>query len=122
MSTQMTYKGYTSTLELDDDAGHFYGRVIGLRDVISFQGASVQELRDAFAEAVDDYLEWCAELGEPPEKPFSGKILLRLEPSLHRDVARQAQRQGSSVNAYIVGVLIEACATEKSSLAIAPTR
>ena len=77
----MKYKGYTGIAEFDDDSGVIFGRVIGLRDVITFQGESVAEVTQAFHDSVDDYLEFCASRGESPDKPFSGQFVLRIAPS-----------------------------------------
>jgi predicted HicB family RNase H-like nuclease len=101
----MTYKGYTAQVTVDEDAGLIHGRVVGLRDVVSFQAESVSDLHAAFREAVDDYLSWCEELGEEPERPYSGRLLLRMDPSLHRDVAMRAERAGVSINKFIVAKL-----------------
>jgi predicted HicB family RNase H-like nuclease len=70
----LEYKGYIGVIEFDDDAGIFHGEVANLRDVITFQGECVSELRNAFVESIEDYLEFCAERGEDPEKPFSKNI------------------------------------------------
>ncbi len=101
----MQYKDYTAKVEYDDEAGLFHGYVLNLRDVITFQGTSVEELRREFRESVDDYLDWCAERNEAPEKPFSGKFLVRLEPSLHRAIASKAALSRESLNTWVVHVL-----------------
>ena len=98
----MTYKGYQATVELDEEAGIFHGEVINTRDVITFQGSSVRELKRAFEDSVDDYLEFCASRGEDPEKPFSGKFLVRVPPDLHRQIMAEARRQRKSLNAYVL--------------------
>ena len=72
----MTYKGYTGIVEFDEQARIFHGEVIGLRDVITFQGRSVEELEKAMAESVDFYLAWRDERGKTPEKPFSGTFMV----------------------------------------------
>ena len=97
----MTYKGYTGIVEFDEQARIFHGEVIGLRDVITFQGTSVEELETAMAESVDFYLSWCAERGKEPEKPFSGKFMVRTSPELHSRAAVAAARIGLSLNKYI---------------------
>ena len=98
----MTYKGYQSKVELDEEAGVFHGEVINTRDVITFQGTSVEELKQAFEDSVDDYLEFCASRGEDPEKPFSGKFLIRVSPEMHRQIMTEARRQGKSLNTYVL--------------------
>lgn len=99
------YKGYTGMMEVDAEAGVIFGRVIGLRDVITFQGETVAEATKAFHDSVDDYLDWCAEKGEAPERPFSGKFVLRLDPNLHRKLAVAAEARGRSLNALIAETL-----------------
>ena len=97
----MKYKGYTGIVEFDDEAEIFHGEVANLRDVITFQGRSVDELRRAFEESVDNYLAWCAERGKEPDKPFSGKFMVRIDPGIHREISTAAQRSGKSLNAWV---------------------
>ena len=104
----LNYKGYTGHVEFDDEAGLFHGEVLDLKDVITFQGRSVEELERAFQESVDDYLAFCQERGEEPDKPFSGRLMLRLPPSLHRSVYVRAQREGKSLNQWITETLAQA--------------
>ncbi len=95
----LEYKGYVGTVEADD--GIFHGRVAGLRDVVTFGGESFAEVEQAFRDSVDDYLAFCAERGEAPDRPHSGKILLRLTPQAHRRAALRAQAEGVSLNQWI---------------------
>ena len=101
----MQYKGYTGRVEFDDEADIFHGEVIGLRDVITFQARTVEEVKKAFHDSVDDYLEFCAKRGEEPEKPFTGKLMLRIPPELHRKVYVAAKQSGSSLNTWIAETL-----------------
>jgi len=101
----MEYKNYIGKVDYDDEAGLFHGEVINLRDVITFQGETVAELRQAFQGSVDDYLEFCAERGEKPEKPFSGKFMVRIPPELHRKIYEQAKTSDKSLNSWVVDVL-----------------
>ena len=73
----MEYKGYRAAVTFDDVAGVFHGEVVDTRDVIVFEGASATQLRKEFEFSIDDYLKVCAERGRTPDRPFSGKILLR---------------------------------------------
>ena len=107
----MNYKGYAGKVEFDDEAGIFYGEVINLRDVITFQGTTVQELRQAFQDSVDDYLEFCAQRGEEAEKPFSGKFVVRINPELHRDLFVKAKLANKSLNNWVNEVLETAVST-----------
>jgi len=97
----MQYNGYIARVEFDNDANIFHGEVINLRDVITFQGESVDELRRAFEESVDDYLAFCAERGEKPEKPYSGRFVVRIPPGLHRAIALQARLEDRSLNEWV---------------------
>ncbi len=78
-------------MEYDDDANHFHGEVINIRDVVTFQGKSVDELRKAFEASVEDYLAFCAQRGEAPDQPFSGRLTIRLSPEQHRRVLLAAE-------------------------------
>jgi predicted HicB family RNase H-like nuclease len=89
-------------VEYDEEAKVFIGEVINTRDVITFQGKSVQELERAFRESVDDYLAFCKSRNEDPERPFSGNLMVRTPPTLHRHIAFEARRTGKSVNRYII--------------------
>ncbi len=97
----MEYKGYYAQVVFDEDANVFHGEVINLRDVITFEGETVDQLRQAFQDSVDDYLELCAERGENPEKPYSGKFVVRVNPELHKRVAVEARRRGVSINSLV---------------------
>lgn len=97
----MTYKGYTAHIEFDEEAGFFHGEVIDTKDVITFQGTSVKELNKTFKDSVDDYLEFCKSRSEEPDKPFSGKFVLRLPKSLHRKIYIKAVKNGQSLNNFI---------------------
>lgn len=72
----MEYKGYIGVVEFDDEAGVFHGEVVNTRDVITFQGKAVAEIKKAFRESVDDYLQFCKGRGEEPDKPFSGELIV----------------------------------------------
>ncbi|NTF06776.1 type II toxin-antitoxin system HicB family antitoxin [Agrobacterium rubi] len=101
----MHYKGYEAVIEFDEDADLFHGEVIDLRDVITFQGSSASELKTALAESIDDYLAFCAERGEEPEKPFSGQFVVRTEPRLHKAVSNAARKDGVSLNKWVTAAL-----------------
>ena len=96
----MTYLDYTARIEYNDEDGCFVGHIAGIRDVVGFHGESVTELREAFVEAVDDYLETCERLGRTPQKPYSGKVMLRIDPALHARAAALAEAEGKSLNAW----------------------
>lgn len=97
----MTYKGFAARVEYSEDDECFIGHIAGIRDVIGFHGESVAELRTAFQEAVDDYLDTCKKLGKEPNRPYSGQFRLRLEPELHARAAMVAEARGKSLNAWV---------------------
>lgn len=98
----MEYKGYTAgPIEFDAEDNTFSGTVAGLRDVIHFEGSTARELTRAFRDSIDTYLEFCAEEGKEPDRPFNGKILVRTEPALHRKAALRAAAEGVSLSQWI---------------------
>lgn len=97
----MVYKGFIGAVEYDDECNIFSGSVINTRTVITFQGTSVEELVREFHLSVDDYLEWCLEDGIEPEKPYSGRLNVRLKPDIHRRAATEARIMGVSLNTFI---------------------
>lgn len=104
----LTYKGYAARVEFDAEDRLFHGRVAGIRDIVTFQGESVKELLAAFEEAVDDYLETCEKLGQQPNKPFSGRMMLRLPPETHAAAAMAAEANGKSLNQWASEVIDKA--------------
>lgn len=96
----MIYKDYSARIEYSDEDACFIGHVAGIRDVVGFHGESVAELRAAFEEAVDDYLATCEKLKRSPQRPYSGKVMLRIDPGIHAKVAMLAEAQGKSINAW----------------------
>lgn len=101
----LTYQGYNGHAEYDAEAGLLHGEVLGLRDVVTFQATSVADIEAAFRDSVDDYLAFCAERGETPDVPLSGRVTLRMPPELHQRVAQQARREGKSLNQWIADAL-----------------
>ena len=97
----MTYKGYYAAVSFDDEAEIFHGEVTGLKDVITFQGRSVEELKVAMEDSIEDYLDFCASRCEEPDKPYSGKFVLRVDPILHRRIAAMSANDGRSLNGWI---------------------
>ena len=101
----MSYKGYSARVEYDDEDGIFVGRIAGIRDSVGFHADSVAELREAFHEAVEDYLETCASIGKEPQKAFSGQMMFRVNPELHRRAAVAAELAGKSLNQWAEEIL-----------------
>jgi predicted HicB family RNase H-like nuclease len=103
----LEYKHYRGVVEYIEDARIFHGEVLGTNDVITFQGTTPEEIETAFRESVDDYLAFCAERGEEPDKPYSGKFVVRIPSVLHRYVAEYAQSNGESINAVMLRALLD---------------
>ena len=101
----LTHKGYTARIEFDDRDNIFVGRVLGLRDIISFHGQTVFELRAAFESAIEDFLLDCKQQGIKPEKPASGKLMLRVPAEVHSAALVAAQARGKSLNQWDSEVL-----------------
>lgn len=98
MTNTMSYKGYSARIDYDDDDGIFTGRIAGITDMVGFHADTVEGLRAAFQEAVEDYLETCAQLGKEPQKAFSGQVMFRIDPEVHRKAALAAELAGKSLN------------------------
>jgi predicted HicB family RNase H-like nuclease len=98
----MTHRGYAARIEYSDEDGCFIGRVAGIQDIITFHGDSVDEIRKAFEESVDFYLNTRSKSGREPQKPFSGRLTLRLPPELHANLAILAKAQGKSLNSLAI--------------------
>jgi len=107
----MEYKGYVGTVEYDPDAKIFHGEIVNTRDVITFQGTTVDEINKAFEDSIEDYLNWCKSEGVEPERPYSGKFNLRLSPELHREVAITAKKMKISINNFVEKALRDELAT-----------
>jgi len=108
----MSHKGYTARIEFDERDNIFVGRILGIRTIISFHGETVTELRAEFEIAVEDYLSDCKENGIKPEKPASGKLLLRIPPEVHGKAMVASQAAGKSLNQWATEVLQQAVHTD----------
>lgn len=104
----MNHKGYTAKIEFDERDNIFVGRVLGLRTMISFHGETVAELRSAFGTAIEEFLRDCKEQGVRPEKPASGKLMLRVPPEVHGAALIAARAAGKSLNQWASEILEEA--------------
>ena len=97
----MNYKGYIGSVEYSEEDGVLHGKVVGIRALISYEGKSVDEITKDFNNAVDEYLNFCAESGIEPEKPFKGSFNVRIGEDLHRKSAIAAQSHGMSLNSFV---------------------
>ena len=107
----MEYRSYRAVVNFDYEASVFHGEVVDTRDVIFFEGTSVEQLDKEFRLSIDDYLAVCAERGREPDRPFSGKVPLRLSPEVHREAAALARGEGKSLNAWLSDTIVRAVRT-----------
>jgi predicted HicB family RNase H-like nuclease len=108
MNNVMIWKGYSARVEYDDEDGILFGQIAGIRDGVGFHADTVEGLRTAFHEAVDDYLATCAAIGKEPQRPYSGKMMFRVSAELHRKAALAAELAGKSLNQWAEEVLSRA--------------
>ncbi len=104
----MTYKGYGARIEYDAEDECFVGRLAGINDVIGFHASDTKELKHAFREAVDDYVETCKKAGKSPERLYSGNVMCRIDPEIHAKAALEAQLKGISLNQWVEEVFAKA--------------
>lgn len=115
MTNTMTYKGYSARIAYDDEDGIMTGRIAGIRDGVGFHADSVEDLRRAFHDAVDDYVDTCTKVGKEPQKPYSGRVMFRIEPEIHRKAALAAELSGQSLNQWAEDVLDRAAQSRQPS-------
>lgn len=101
----MNYKDYVAKIEFDPEDHIFVGHIIGIRDVVGFHGESVKDIEIAFQEAVNNYLDACKKLGQEPNKPYSGNLMLRVPAKVHAAVAAAAEASGKNINQWATTVL-----------------
>jgi predicted HicB family RNase H-like nuclease len=108
MENTFEYRGYVGQFRYEPGDEAFHGTVVGLRDVVHFQGTCVAELRESFQASVDDYLQWCEEEGTEPEKPYTGRFIVRIPPDLHHKISVRAKVAGQSLNQWVADTLSKA--------------
>jgi predicted HicB family RNase H-like nuclease len=109
---EMSYQNYTAKIEYDPEDKIFVGHILGIRDIVSFHGSTVEELESAFREAVHHYLEVCEKIGQKPERSYSGKLTLRIPPEVHMAVATAAEVNSKSINQWATEILRKAAESE----------
>lgn len=114
MRNIMQYKGYTGSVEYSEEDNCLFGKVLGIRSLISYEGESVAELKQDFEEGVEDYLELCAEEGIEPERPYKGSFNVRVTPEVHRDAALCAAEQGKTLNGFVADAIQNAIRTVRA--------
>jgi predicted HicB family RNase H-like nuclease len=112
MKNGLNYKNYHGSVDFSAEDQVLYGKIVGIRDLVTFEGTSVAEINAAFKEAVDDYIETCRKSAKEPEKAFKGSFNVRVKPNIHRLVSMKAQALKISLNQYVESVLEEAVAAD----------
>lgn len=107
MKDVMFYKDYIGSVHYSTEDEVFYGELEGINDLVSYEGTSVTELKAAFEEAVEDYLELCQMNGKEPEKAYKGSFNVRIKPELHKKAAQMAIIEGKSLNQYVEEAIAE---------------
>ena len=103
----MTYKGYFAKINFDDRDNIFWGKVVGIKDSITFEGETVSQLTEDFHNAINHYMADCGQDGRTPEKPYSGKLTLRVSPGIHAEIATAASNAGKSLNKWVADTLTQ---------------
>ena len=101
MKNMMEYKGYYARIEYSDEDNRFFGAIAGIADVISFEGNSTAELKEAFIEAVEDYIDLCKRHGKEPQKAYKGSFNVRIDPELHKRAMLTALSDNISLNQLV---------------------
>jgi predicted HicB family RNase H-like nuclease len=112
MSNVLIYKDYRGLVEYSDEDSTFYGKIFGIDDLVTFEGSSVKELKKAFHDAVDDYLETCEEIGKSPEKEYKGQFNVRVPKQLHKLAATRAALKKITLNKFVENALKKALQSE----------
>ena len=105
MINSLTYNGYTASISYSSADEVFFGKVLGINDLVNFEGTSVSELKESFQEAVDDYIETCKTLGKSPEKAYKGVFNVRVPSTLHKKAATIASQHDITLNDFVKSVL-----------------
>ncbi|WP_297430678.1 type II toxin-antitoxin system HicB family antitoxin [Clostridium sp.] len=105
MSSMMEYKGYHAKVEYDAEDKIFIGKVFGINDSLNFHGTTADELEEMFHQSIENYLSICEQCGKEPDKEFKGSFNVRISPELHRKIALEAAKEGTTLNQYIIGAL-----------------
>ena len=107
MNNILEYKGYHTKVEFDSHDFTLRGKIEGINDLVNFECENINDVKNVFEEAVDDYLEFCKEVGKEPEKEYKGTFNIRIEPELHKKIAVLASKRGETLNATVQRAIAE---------------
>ena len=101
MSNLLSYKNYNGTVEYSKEDDCLFGKVVGIKSLLSYEGDSVKKLEQDFQNVIDEYLDDCRKRNVEPEKPYKGTFNVRISPELHRNIAVYAIEHGKTLNAAV---------------------
>ncbi len=107
MAKNLTHKNYEAEISYSAEDHVFFGKILGINDLVAFEGSTTDELKQSFFNAVDDYLQTCQELGKEPDKVYKGVFNVRVKPEIHRKLAYLAQQENTSLNHLVEESLIK---------------
>ena len=110
MNNILEYKGYYTKVEYSAEDGVLFGKIEGIKDLVNFECENAADAEKEFHRAVDDYLAFCADLGQDPDKPYKGVFNVRISPELHRRAAMAADKSGVTLNAFVAKAIESSCA------------
>ena len=102
MKNTMEYKGYVGSVEFSEEDGIFFGKVMGIRSLISYEGTDARSLVEDFHGAVDDYLQLCEGQGKAPEKAYKGSFNIRIAPETHKQLVENSRVDKTRIFAYLI--------------------
>ncbi|MBE5954111.1 MAG: type II toxin-antitoxin system HicB family antitoxin [Lachnospiraceae bacterium] len=114
MNNILEYKGYHTKVEFDSHDLVLRGKIEGINDLVNFECENINDVKNAFEEAVDDYLEFCKEVGKEPEKEYKGTFNIRIEPELHKKIAVLASKRGETLNSTVQRAIAEYVLSEST--------
>ena len=112
---EMKYQDYSAKIEYDSIDKIFVGHIMGIHDIVSFHGSTVEELKSAFHAAVYHHLDVCEKIGQKPQRSYSGKLTVRIPPEVHLAVATAAETNNKSINQWASDVLRQAALAESTT-------
>ncbi len=107
MKNVVKYKDFIGSVQFSAEDEVFYGKIEGVNDLVTFEGASVSDIKSSFQEAVEDYIELCAELGKDPQKSYKGSFNVRIDPELHAKAHQKALAEGKTLNQFVSDAIAE---------------
>ena len=116
----LEYRGYYTRIEYSVKDHVLFGKIEGIRDLVNFESDNISEVESEFHKAVDDYLAFCQDIGQDPDKPYRGVFNVRISPELHRSAAIAAEKRGETLNAFVAGAIRDALTERQTEIVVMP--